>query len=201
MPEPTRFWLIRHAEPDFGGERVCLGRKLDVPLSARGREQAVALAERLRFKKLDEIYISPLLRAIQTADALLQQCPRLIAPELTEVSGGEWDGMRFADIYARYPEYFDGSESGDMPPPGGESDAEALERGMALLNRLTRQEGKTFALVTHSGLGRILLCHLLEVPMRIKRSIPMDYTSCTRLEFSGGLWRVDLSESMPNNLL
>ena len=201
MPEPTRFLMIRHAEPDFGGERVCLGRKLDVPVSARGREQAAALAERLRFETLDAIYVSPLLRAVQTADALPQPCPRVIAPELTEVCGGEWDGMRFADIYDRYPGYFDGSEDGDVPPPGGESDGEALERGMALLNRLALREGKTFALVTHSGLGRILLCHLLKLPMRAKRSIPMDYTSCTRLEFSEGLWRVVLSEPMPNSAL
>ena len=200
MPEPTRFLLIRHAEPDFGGERICLGRKLDVPLSPRGIEQAAVLSERLQGEALDEIHVSPLRRALQTADALTQKCPRKIAPELTEVSGGDWDGMRFADIYARYPGYFDGSKDGDCPPPGGESDAKALARGMALLNRLARQKGKRFALVTHSGLGRILLCHLMGLPLRCKRSIPMDYASCTRLEYAEGLWRVTLSEPMPYDL-
>ena len=71
---------------------------------------------------------------------------------------------------------------------------------MALLNRLARQKGKRFALVTHSGLGRILLCHLMGLPLRCKRSIPMDYASCTRLEYAEGLWRVTLSEPMPYDL-
>ena len=76
MKEQTVFYLIRHAEPYFGNDgRICLGQKLDVPLSDRGREQAARLGERMKGKPLDVIYVSPLLRARQTAEALSQDTP------------------------------------------------------------------------------------------------------------------------------
>ena len=99
MPDPTLFYLIRHAEPEMGENgRICLGRKLDVPLSEYGKKQALLLGEQLKDKHFDFIFTSPLLRARETADALQQDCPRMIATELTEVDGGEWDGMLFSTI-------------------------------------------------------------------------------------------------------
>lgn len=198
MDEVTTLYLIRHAEPDFGESgRICLGQKLDVPLSETGKRQAARLGERLAGLELDGIYVSPLLRARQTAEALPQRCPRTVVPELTEVSSGEWDGMRFAEIYARYPSFFDFSEAGgSQTPPGGESDREALERGMRFVNRLTEQPGKSYALVTHSGLGRILVCHLMGLPLYRKRAIPMQYASCTTLRCRSGIWEAELSEEL-----
>ena len=50
-------YIIRHGEPDY--ENDCL--------TAQGREQANALAKRLAVNGLDEIYSSPMGRALQTA--------------------------------------------------------------------------------------------------------------------------------------
>ena len=198
MGEATVIELIRHAEPDYGGGgRICLGRKLDVPLSETGKMQAQQLRRQFKDIHLDAIYTSPLIRARQTAEVLPQTCRRIVAEELTEVDSGEWDGMRFSEIYASYPGFFDNSkDGGGQTPPGGESDEEALARGMSLLNRLAGQEGKHFALITHSGLGRILVCHLLGFPLYQKRTVPMQYASCTHLRFKDGSWEVSLSEEL-----
>lgn len=198
MDNPTVFYLIRHAEPEFGGEkRICLGRKLDVPLSETGRKQASLLGEQFCNRHLDAVYTSPLIRAKQTADALPQNCPHYVAQELTEVDSGEWDGMRFADIYAHYPSFFENSKGGGgNTPPGGESDEEALARSVTFLYKLTEQKGKCFALVTHSGVGRILVCSLMGMPMYLKRTIPMQYASCTEIRYNEGSWRVVLSEGL-----
>ena len=197
MHDRARLYLVRHAEPDFGpGGRVCLGRKLDVPLSARGREQAAAMAESFRGVSLDAVHVSPLRRARETASALIQPCPRLVAPELNEVSGGAWDGMRFSDIYEKYPDYFDPSgPGGGRTPPGGEGDAEALARALPLVKRLA-EAGGSYALVTHAGVGRILVCELMGLPLHMKRAIPMDYASVTVLDWDGEKWTVRLSEDM-----
>ena len=197
-PEKTVFYLIRHAEPDYGeGGRICLGRKLDLPLSAKGREQAALLGAQLKETHLDAIYVSPLLRAEQTADALPHNCPRISAPELTEVCSGEWDGMLFSNIRAQYPAYFDFTgPGGGMTPPGGESDEEALARVMSLLKRLSKSGGKQFALVTHAGLGRILLCHLMGISPHRKRAVPMKYASCTLFTFQNGIWKTALTGKM-----
>ena len=198
MQEPTVLYVVRHAEPDFRTEgRICLGRKLDLPLSETGRMQASMLGEQMRDVHLDAIYVSPLLRAVQTAEAFPQDCPRIVAPALTEVASGEWEGMSFSDIYIRYPEYFDLSGTdGGKTPPGGESDEDALSRGLALIDELGQDSGKSFLLVTHSGLGRILLCYLLGFPMYRKRTIPMKYASCTEVIRENGMWKVKLSEEL-----
>ena len=151
----------------------------------------------MKEKHLDAIYIIPLLRARQTADAFPHDCPRIIAPALTEVDSGEWDGMRFADIYTSYPEYFDFTGTGGgKTPPGGECDKEALARGLTFLDELSKHPGKSFSLITHSGFGRILLCHLLGMPMHKKRTIPMKYASCTEIIGRNGIWTVKLSGDM-----
>lgn len=61
----TELWLVRHADAydgitDFG----------DPPLSARGREQARRLADRVRRVEVDAVYASPLARARETAGAI-----------------------------------------------------------------------------------------------------------------------------------
>ena len=189
MPETVTLWLIRHAEPDEPSNgRVCLGRTLDLPLGEAGRTQARLLAARMKDVPLHAIYMSPLRRARETAQALPHACPRIVTETLTEVSGGVWDGMCFSDIHRLYPAWFDGTR--DDPPPGGETDGEALDRVMTLLRRLSDESGKSFALVTHSGLGRILLCSILGMPMRLKRTIPMSYASVARIVFCEGRWRV-----------
>ncbi|HUN29062.1 MAG TPA: histidine phosphatase family protein [Alphaproteobacteria bacterium] len=67
----TEVLLIRHgeAEPMPASEAVH-PKDVDMPLSARGREQAAALALRLAHRGIGAIYSSPLRRTRETADAL-----------------------------------------------------------------------------------------------------------------------------------
>ena len=87
-------YFLRHASPEENGQvRRCLGRVLDVPLSEQGRQETEAVREKLSGTVFDRICVSPLLRARQTAEILCPGCAQTVLPELTEVSGGVWDGM------------------------------------------------------------------------------------------------------------
>lgn len=74
-------YLIRHADALDLGERGVTD-DADRPLSAKGEDQALALgrAFQQRGLALDRLYVSPLLRARQTAELLLRE---LAAPGLT----------------------------------------------------------------------------------------------------------------------
>ncbi len=61
----TEIWLIRHGDAYDG-----LVDTADPPLSARGREQAERLAERIRHAKPTAVYSSPYRRALETAQYL-----------------------------------------------------------------------------------------------------------------------------------
>ena len=95
----VKLFLIRHGESEMNTspELIC-GRSNSSELTNRGWEEALALGTRL--KKLgvqpDEIYSSPAVRTIQTANITLEQMglteKPVERPELQEISMGEWTG-------------------------------------------------------------------------------------------------------------
>ncbi len=60
--------LIRHGEPEWVRDGLNV---VDPPLTGRGLAQAERLAEALADESFDEILVSPLVRARQTAAPLL----------------------------------------------------------------------------------------------------------------------------------
>ena len=60
--------LVRHGEPEWVRDGFSVD---DPPLTTRGHEQAERLADRLAGEHFDQIYVSPMTRARQTAAPLL----------------------------------------------------------------------------------------------------------------------------------
>lgn len=65
-----RLYFIRHGESEANILREISNRGRRHPLTATGRAQAAALADRLRDAGISRLYSSPLLRATETADIL-----------------------------------------------------------------------------------------------------------------------------------
>lgn len=186
----AEIYLIRHALPDYpDGAKMCLGQKNDLPLSAAGREQARRLGQFFAAIPLEAVYTSPLLRARQTAAPIAGKRPLHVLDELIELYGGEWDGLSFEEIHARYPQYFVHG-AGFSCPPGGESDAQGLARARAALAYVDARTTACAAIVAHSGINRLLLCDLLGRPLSEKRQIPHGYAAVSLLKKVGGSWRV-----------
>ncbi|GAC1393869.1 MAG: histidine phosphatase family protein [Ktedonobacteraceae bacterium] len=87
----AELFLIRHGDalPD-ADEIIPSGVYDNLPLSKTGREQARALAERLKETHFDAVYSSPLLRCQQTAAPLLEylKLPLTIVEGIKEVRLG-----------------------------------------------------------------------------------------------------------------
>jgi probable phosphoglycerate mutase len=150
--------LIRHGEAQvhvdriLGGERTCSG------LSAHGRQQAMALRDRLKatgeLADVGVLYASSLPRAVETAEII---APALGHPEvridreLREFDPGDADGLTWEEYEAQYP----------MPEvrdpyrrraPGGESWAEFGERVERALGRITQAHvDETVVIACHGG--------------------------------------------------
>ncbi|MGN0773080.1 MAG: histidine phosphatase family protein [Candidatus Ventricola sp.] len=185
-----QIYLIRHALPDYPrGAKMCLGQKNDLPLSAAGLEQAQRLGAFFAALPLEAVYTSPLLRARQTAALVAGGRPLVVLHDLIELYGGEWDGLPFEEIHARYPQYF-GRGASFSCPPGGESDAQGLARARAALAYADAHTKGCAAIVAHSGINRLLLCDLLGRPLVERRQIAHDYAAVCLLEGSGSSWRV-----------
>ena len=61
------FYIFRHGETDINKQKRWQGSGTDVDLNETGRAQAACLFDKLKDKKLEIIYSSPLIRAYHTA--------------------------------------------------------------------------------------------------------------------------------------
>jgi broad specificity phosphatase PhoE len=161
------FYLIRHGEHDWLARGIA-GRIPGVHLNAEGRKQAELLPERLAQIKFDAIYTSPMERAIQTAEPLAKRLalnPQ-IAPELTELNFGEWNGKTTAELNAdpRWAEW--NRHRSVVRMPGGETMVEVQARVVVFLTKLHDQNPNgTHALFSHGDSIRAAICHWLAIPL------------------------------------
>ena len=156
----TELYLVRHGEAVANVEPVIGGLRGDAGLTARGREQARLLRERLLAQPIDadRLVSSTLPRALQTAEYVAQalDLPVLHDDGLHELRPGEADGLTVEQWRARY-------RAGEQTPgtwdpyrvfsPGGESWAAFLARaGAALSGLVARYRDETVVAVCHAGI-------------------------------------------------
>ena len=163
---PTQFGLIRHALTQWNEKKRIQGL-LNSPLSPTGRKMAVAWGHELRALHWDRIVASDLGRVQETVTLINQelQLPIHIEPLLREQNWGEWSGLSFPELFARFgPEVREQEAAGwDFLPPGGESRKEVLAWGQRALRKAAdRWPGEHILIVCHEGIIKTLLYHLLK---------------------------------------
>jgi alpha-ribazole phosphatase len=149
----TTLILIRHGETDWNIEGRYTGQS-DIPLNARGLQQAEALSLKLCEKKIDAIFSSDLLRASQTAQRMRadSDTPLHLDPRLREIDQGEWEGLHFDEIRTRYREAWEKRKNAplEVAPPGGETVGEVRQRVLeAVREIIDRHPQETVAIVSH----------------------------------------------------
>ena len=166
-----RILLARHGETPWNAEGRYQGQE-DIPLSPVGEEQARLLGERLRDVRIDKAVSSPLTRAYHTAQFALGEAR---APMLTtemgfmEIAHGTWEGLLASEIGATDPErlraWRDAPDTVQMP--GGESLKQVFRRSWEALQWSTEGLGgnDTLLVVAHDAVNRVLLCHVLGIPL------------------------------------
>lgn len=157
--------LIRHGQSIWNLENRFTGW-VDVPLSAKGKEEAKRAGELVRDFKFDVAYTSMLSRAQETLRIVLetigQQPPIIRDQALNERHYGDLQGLNKADTAARY-----GDEqvkiwrrSYDVPPPNGESLELTAKRTVPFFERCIGgdlRQGKNVLVVAHGNSNRSIV--------------------------------------------
>jgi phosphoserine phosphatase len=154
----TTILIARHGESDWNREHRWQGHA-DRPLTARGREQAQALAERLAHIELDAVWSSDLRRALDTASAVAerQSLDVQATVELREVDVGSWSGLTREEAEERFPDGFRRWRGGFPGWHDGETYEAMADRVLAAVELIAREhEGGRVLVVSHGGPIRAL---------------------------------------------
>ncbi len=185
----SRLLLVRHGPigAEYQGRFV---GATDPPLDEGGRPQLVALARRLEGYRPQRCYCSPRLRCRQTALALFTTLAERGLEEglairfdadLREIDFGHWEQRTFAEIARDEPALVDrwAALAPDFAFPGGESLASFLDRVRRAADRLVHEEVETVLVITHGGVIRAMLCHLLGLEPHRYLDFDIGYASLT----------------------
>lgn len=155
-------YLVRHGENQANLTKEFSCRRVDYPLTGKGRLQARQTAERFlelsRTRPLHAVYTSPLKRAAETAEiiaealglrAQVSEYFRELDVGDLEATGGSAEGWRAHNSV--WEAWFRGRPEACFP--GGENLWDVKERmRLGLHQILEKDEGKNIILVGHGGL-------------------------------------------------
>jgi probable phosphoglycerate mutase len=218
--------LVRHGEPEWVRDGFSVD---DPPLTERGLEQARRVGERLAAEPFDEVFVSPLVRARETAAPFLSLSGRGAEVEdwLEEIRNPVWHGTPAEKAEEAF------AEERSRPAHerwsgvvGGESVTDFVAR-IRLGATLFLEERKVepahdelpvwriddpearILFISHAGTSAVVICHLLglvPVPWEWERFL-LAHASVTRLEtfatgegYIFGLTRLSDVEHLPQHL-
>lgn len=173
----TKFIIVRHGNSASNVDKTYTGH-IDSPLSEVGKLQAQRVCEYLFENfKIDSIYSSDLIRAIDTVAPLAKKLKKEIITdvELRELYGGKWEGLKFLDLPDLFPKDYKVwvENVGFARPTGGESYPELQARAVHAIKKIAKeQDGKTVVVSTHGGLIRALQCAVCGVDLSEMQNVP-----------------------------
>lgn len=173
-------YLIRHGRQS---SRLC---NVNVNLSEAGFRQARLAGERLALKRIDAVYSSDLIRAVETAQEAnkLWNVPHFIRPELREISFGDMEGMTDEDIAVTFQKFKkeQARMEQDLPYPGGECAADVIKRAMPVFEEIASAGFQNVAVVTHGGVIRTMVAAFLHMEPKDYRLLGNSLENCSITE-------------------
>ena len=171
----TRLVLVRHGETIWHKENRYAGRS-DIALTQQGVEQAATLAKWAPTAGLSAIWVSPLSRAMATAEpaARAMQVEPRIDPRLREIDFGRGEGKTMAEMEREFPAEAQAfqDDPASHPFPEGENPREAAHRATECFHEIAQaHRGERVLVVAHNTLMRLALCDLLGIPLGTYRTV------------------------------
>lgn len=148
-----KLYVVRHCSTECSEKKIYCGSS-DIPLSPRGEEEAKSLTERAKKYRFDLVISSPLLRARQTARAVVGEraLPVLYDDRLRERNFGAFEGTSVEAPEGKVYRY-----SFPLQYPGGESYLQVAARVYAFLDEVREKyAGKDIFIVSHGSACRVI---------------------------------------------
>jgi 2,3-bisphosphoglycerate-dependent phosphoglycerate mutase len=192
----ARLVLLRHGESQWNLENRFTGW-VDVPLSARGVQEAKNAGDKLRGFTFDRAFTSVLVRANETLRLVLEAIGQTQIPierdqALNERMYGELQGLNKAETAKKYGEaqVKIWRRSYDVRPPGGESLKDTADRVLPYYEARIKPhllKGETILIAAHGNSLRALVMQLEQLSKEqvLELNIPTGVPLLYELDDSG----------------
>ena len=160
---------MRHGQAQNNVNRILVGRHMRSHLTEQGRQQVADSAKQLRSIAIDKVYVSPVLRAVETAQIVCQTLglEYRIDERLYETDMGKLVGINYEDLITNYGDLFLRFYSEHDPVLesfGVETFASIKRRIKSLLDDiLYEHEDSNVLMVTHLDPIKAALATLLDL--------------------------------------
>lgn len=148
-----KLFIARHGQTEWNvADKIC--GVTDVPLTQKGIEQARILADKLSEYPIDRIFVSPLKRAVATAEIIAGTLgiDFTVDARLTEQNYGVFEG-----VYRKDEQFLAAKCNFLCRYPGGESAALVAQRVYNLIDEVkANYPEQNILFVTHGGVCRII---------------------------------------------
>ena len=159
--ETLKLYIVRHGETEWNVIKRFQGQ-LNTPLTEKGIEKLKETGKELEDVTFEEIYTSELERTVQSAEIILNEnrgyknnkLKLKKLAELNEVHFGVWQGLKYEEVFLKYPEeannYFYNVKNYKAENIKAENLKDALERFLRGISKiLDNHKSGNILIVTH----------------------------------------------------
>ena len=160
-----KLYIIRHGETfgNLNGDGFS-----ETDLTPKGERQIFLLSERFKDENIDKFYVSPLVRAVKTANAVREyhkNTPIIIDSLLLEKgTAPDYIGLTDEEIKKLCPD----AEINHRTPLGEEDDEKAYTRAKGIIEKIKAENDfeSTVVVIAHSTLNSNLVLAALDFPLK-----------------------------------
>jgi broad specificity phosphatase PhoE len=191
-----KIYLIRHGQTDFNLKNIVQGSGVDTDLNDKGRSQAEAFYNKYKHIPFDKVYTSALKRSMQSVDLFVKSgIPTEALAGLNEISWGTKEGQKITPAEDEYYHYMIkqwqmGNTS--LKIEKGESPDDVVNRMKPAIDHIMAQTSEnTILICMHGRAIRILLCYLLNYPLRSMDMFEHENLCLYLLNHTGNMFTIE----------
>jgi broad specificity phosphatase PhoE len=171
----VKWYLVRHGEIDSNIKKIYAGKSSE-ELNKNGRRQARMMAAQLLRLGIDQIYCSPIARAVETAEIIgaeLEKRP-VCREAFREIALGPWEGKSEAEVQQIFPAEWQiwNTRPAELSMEGRETLRTLLQRVINGLKAIQAENGHASVLiVSHVAVIRVLMLNWQGLDLNLYRTL------------------------------
>jgi broad specificity phosphatase PhoE len=181
--------FIRHGQTTWNVEHILPGQLPGIALNDTGRAQAARLADALALIPISAMISSPLERASETAEIIVQGrgIPLQLEPDLMDTNVGRWAGQKFDELAKNDPDWKAYVKDPTVAPEGIETFPQVQQRALAAVERWRAKDdiGAYPAFVAHADVVKLLVAYYTGLETGRAGRLFIDNASVSLVEIDG----------------